>query len=229
MESLAIVLFCITLIGVIANIGFIIYSSIKKEFRYIPKKLSILLIVSIVAFVGSTTFYGIVQSPKSKAKYEASQKSKEEEKSQKELAEAEKKADEEVYKSDDRFTITSEANTNDAVDEIYYKAKENSVKAKEDDIKEAIKFIADNYNNYWMDNETMHKTMYYGSLLECAERDKAKDNQKGLDYTIYSLGEDAVEVVKFVYRKAEKVDDTSTQSNLEQIKKLLDKIPSNLK
>ena len=75
----------------------------------------------------------------------------------------------------------------------------------------------------------MHKTMYYGSLLECAERDKAKDNQKGLDYTIYSLGEDAVEVVKFVYRKAEKVDDTSTQSNLEQIKKLLDKIPSNLK
>lgn len=75
MEGLAISLFYMTLIGIIASIGLIIYSVIKKEFKYRLKKLSILLGIFIVAFIGSTVFYGSVQSPKSKAKFEANEKS----------------------------------------------------------------------------------------------------------------------------------------------------------
>ncbi|NRT88719.1 hypothetical protein [Clostridium beijerinckii] len=259
MEGLALILFYLTLIGTIASIGLIIYSAVKKKFKYKPKQLAIILGIFIVAFIGSTIFYGSVQSPESKAKFEASQKAKEEEKAQKELAEKEEKENEEkqkqedqkvkenskdtvetvqkeespvvaeVPKADDRFIIKSEPNTSAAVDEIYYKAKEKAATATEDDLKEAIKFISNNYNNYWVDNETMHKTMYYGSLLECAKKDKAKENQKGIDYAIYSLGEDTVQVVKYVYRKVEKVEDSSTQSNLRQIKKSLDKISDDYK
>lgn len=261
MEGLGLILFYLTLIGIIASIGLIIYSVIKKDFRYRPKKLSMVLVVFILAFIGSTIFYGLVQSPESKAKYEANQKAKVEEKYQKELVEKQKKAEEEKLKQeeeqvnkeaeaktdvketkdapvevkedepkvDNRFSIKSEPNTSAAVDEFYYKAKEKAATATEDDLKEAIKFINDNYNNYWTDNETMHKTMYYGSLLELSKKDKAKENQKGIDYVIYSLGGNAVQVVKYVYRKVEKAEDTSTQSNLKQIKKSLDKIPGNYK
>lgn len=264
MEGLALILFFLTLIGIIANIILIIYSIIKKDFKYRPKKLSIVLIGFIVAFIGSTIFYGAVQTPESKAKYEANQKAKAEAAAaQKELAEQEKKVDEEKLKekeqqikevtktiveekpvkdnkvevevkeespkADDRFVIKSEPNTSAAVDEFYYKAKKDAITATEENLKEAIKFISDNYNNYWTDNEKMHKTMYYGYLLESAKKDKAKENQKGIDYTIYSLGTDAVQVVKYVYRNADKIDDAATKSNLDQIKKSLNKIPSEYK
>lgn len=261
MEGLAIVLFYITLVGVIVNIGLIIYSIIKKDFKYRPKKLGRVLIVFIVAFIGSTIFYGTVQSPESKEKYEASQKAKEEEKNQKELAETEKKAEDEKLKqeyqqakeysetktesepkediqvevkeedpkADDRFTIKADENTTAAVDELYYKAKEHASTATEDDLKEAIKFISDNYNNYWTNNDTMRKTMYYGSFLYNAKKEKAKENQKGIDFIICELGSDTQQAVKYVYRNIEKVEDTSTQSNLNQIKKGLDKISDKYK
>lgn len=253
MEGLAIVLFYITLIGVIASIGLIIYSLIKKDFKYRPKKLAIVLGIFIVAFIGSTIFYGTVQSPESKAKYEASQKAKEEERAQKELVEAKKKAEEEnhkqedqqtkedsevktepaqkedipveaevseeVPKADDRFAITASPNTTAAVDELVLRAKKDSSNATDIEIKEAVKFINDNYNNYWADNSIMEKTMYYGALLEYSN----KDND------IKSLGADTVQVVKYIYRKVEKVEDDSTQSNLKQIKKSLDKISDEYK
>lgn len=38
-----------------------------------------------------------------------------------------------------------------------------------------------------------------------------------------------MQVVKNIYRKIEKVEDTSTQLNLKQIKKSLDKIPDEYK
>ena len=39
------------------------------------------------------------------------------------------------------------------------------------------------------------------------------------------LGNDSVQVVKYVYTNVKKIDDESTQSNLVQIKKSLDLIP----
>lgn len=52
--------------------------------------------------------------------------------------------------------------------------------------------------------------MYYGALLEYSNEDKI----------IKKLGLDSEQVVKYIYRKVEKVEDSSTQSNLEQIKNL---------
>lgn len=271
MESLALILFYISLIGILVSIGLIIYNVIKKEFKHKKKKLLLTLVAFVILFIGSTIFYGAVQSPESKAEYEASQKAKAKEEAKKELAEKEKKAEEEKQKQEqatqeekneqevkakeeektdaeikedlpaktevkeetpktnDEIVITSEPNTTAAVDEIINKGKEDASKASEEDIKKAIQFINNNYNNYWTDNETMHKGMYYGSLLEYAKRDKAKENQKGLDYTIYSLGTDTVQVIKYVYRNAETIEDIATQSNLEQIKKSLNNIPSDYK
>lgn len=248
MEVLALILFYISLIGILISIGLIIYRAIKKELKYEKKKLLLKLVTFIILFIGSIIFYGTVQSPESKAKYEASQKSKTEE-AEKELVEKEKKTEEEGKQQQDaqeeknkqeakieseikenkKLVIASEPNTTAAVDEIINKGNEDSSKASEEDIKRAIKFINDNYNNYWTDNETMHKGMYYGSLLEYAKRDKAKENQKGLDYTIYSLGVDTVQVIKYVYRGAETKEDEATQSNLRQIEKSLNSISNDYK
>lgn len=262
MEVFALILFYIFLLGIMGSVICLIISLIKKTFKFTRKQILIALSISFIGFVVSTIFYGKVQSPESKAKYEASQKAKEEEKAKKELLEKEKKAEEEkqkqiaqennkqeentkteikedvlgkiepkeeATKTDDRFIITSEPNTTDAVTELYYKAKEKATKATEDDLKEAIKFINDNYNNYWIDNETMHKTLYFGSLLHCAKLEEAKKNQKNVDYAIYKLGSDTEQVVKYIYRGEEKIEDSSTQTNLKQIKKSLENIPDEYK
>lgn len=134
-----------------------------------------------------------------------------------------KEKKEEVSKEDkiedNRFVITASLNTSAAVDELILRGKTNSKSATKNDIKEAIKFIEDNYNKYWIDNETMQKTMYYGALLEYSNESK----------DIKELGSDSEQVVKYVYRKADKIEDDSTQSNLRQIKKSLDKIPDEYK
>ena len=75
----------------------------------------------------------------------------------------------------------------------------------------------------------MHKGMYYGSLLEYAKKDKAKENPKGIDGKIYDLGVDTVQVIKYVYRGVDKIEDDSTQANLRQIEKSLNNIPNNFK
>lgn len=53
--------------------------------------------------------------------------------------------------------------------------------------------------------------MYYGYLLEYGYKDTNK--------AYAELGMDAYQVVKYVYRGAEKVEDISTQENLKQIVK----------
>ena len=123
------------------------------------------------------------------------------------------------WNNDGTFKLDAEPNTSAAVDEIVLMAKEHSPNATDIEIKEAVKFINENYNNYWTDNSLMEKTMYYGALLEYSNKNK----------DIKNLGTDTVQVVKYVYRKAEKVEDSSTQSNLIQIKKSLDKIPDDYK
>lgn len=132
-------------------------------------------------------------------------------------------------KIDDRFIIKAQPNTTAAIDEFYYKTKENAGKFTEDEIKEAVKFINANYNDYWTNNDKMHKVLYYGYLLQNIKADKTKIDKNSIDYNLYQLGVDSVQVVKYVYRNVEKVDDTSTQSNLKQIKKSLDLIPAKYK
>ncbi|OPJ58107.1 hypothetical protein [Clostridium chromiireducens] len=76
-------------------------------------------------------------------------------------------------------------------------------------------FINNNYNNYWSDNNTMRKAMYYGALLE---NSNSGEHMK-------ELGKDTVQAVKYVYINVEKIGDKSTQANLVRIKKSLDLIP----
>lgn len=132
---------------------------------------------------------------------------------------AENSSNKESKEEKDIRFIVKEENTSSAVDELVLRGKENSKNATEDDIKEAIKFINDNYDNYWTDNETMHKGMYYGSLLEYAKHDADTEN----------LGMDTVQVIKYIYRGAEKIEDDSTQENLRQIEKSLNNISNNFK
>ncbi len=111
-----------------------------------------------------------------------------------------------------------EPNTSEMVDYIYYQAKDE-IETKglsEEKRDEAVKFLVDNYPNYFVDNETMEKTMYYGCYLDIGCRD---------DELPYSdLGTDAYQVIKYVYRGAEKIEDNATQENLKQIKESLEKL-----
>ena len=98
MEILALILFYMSIVGILVNIVTIIYNVIKKEFKHKKKKLLFTLVTFVMLFIGSTIFYGTVQSPESKAKYEASQEAKSEEETKKELSEKEKKVEEEKQK-----------------------------------------------------------------------------------------------------------------------------------
>ncbi len=115
-----------------------------------------------------------------------------------------------------------EPNTSEMVDYIYYQAKDeietNGLSEEKRD--EAVKFLVDNYPNYFVDNETMEKTMYYGCYLDIG----CKDDE--LPYE--DLGTDAYQVVKYVYRGAEKIEDNGTQENLKQIKESLNELGFNV-
>ena len=112
--------------------------------------------------------------------------------------------------------ITAESNTSQKVDKIMLKAKEDSKMITEDIKKEAMEFIRNNKSNFYKDNETMEKAIYYGYLLERAYE---KNDKK-----YANLGMDVYQAVKYVYRGVEKIDDVATQENLKQIEKDLEKI-----
>lgn len=111
---------------------------------------------------------------------------------------------------------TTEPNTSQRVDEIAKNAKENAKNMNDNLKEEAIQYIKDNKDDFYKDNETMEKAMYYGYLLEYAYEDSNKN--------LANLGQDVYQAIKYVYRGAEKIDDTATQENLRQIEKDLDNI-----
>ena len=110
-----------------------------------------------------------------------------------------------------------EANTSAMVDSIVNKAKADADGQLDlDTCKEALSYLKDNYPDYFTDNETMEKVMYYGAFLEYSFEGK------GINDTCATLGQDALQSVKYVYRGADSVEDQATQSNLEQVKESLD-------
>lgn len=107
-----------------------------------------------------------------------------------------------------------EPNTSAMVDYIVTKAKTDSETITEEQKQEAVNFIKDNFQNYFKDNDTMEKTIYYGALLEySSEKDSDLSN----------LGKDTVKAAKSVYRGSEKPEDKATQTNLRQVKESLKK------
>lgn len=110
-----------------------------------------------------------------------------------------------------------EANTSAMVDSIVNKAKSDADGQLDlDNCKEALSYLKDNYPNYFTDNETMEKVMYYGAFLEYSFEGK------GINDVCATLGQDALQTVKYVYRGADAIEDESTQSNLRQVKESLD-------
>lgn len=115
--------------------------------------------------------------------------------------------------------LKSAPNTSEAVDEIITISKKDAQRLSGSEMNKAIIFINNNYNNYWSDNYTMERTIYYGALLG-----NINSNEH-----IKKLGNDSVEVVKYIYTNTGKIEDKSTQDNLLQIKKSLDLIPDSYK
>ena len=113
-------------------------------------------------------------------------------------------------------TTSAQSNTSAKVDEIARQAKADAQSVDEAKTNEAIAYIRNNYPNYFVDNETMEKTMYYGYLLEYAYKDT--------NITYAELGMDAYQAVKYVYRNVESVEDNATQENLKQISEGLSNI-----
>lgn len=122
-------------------------------------------------------------------------------------------------KSSEKTTVSEpapEPNTSAMVDYISRQAKQDSKTSDNVKLNEAVSFIKSNYPNYFTDNSTMEQTMYYGYLLEYAYQNDSSNK------TLANLGQDAYQVVKYVYRGAETTDSESVQSNLKQIKNALD-------
>lgn len=107
-----------------------------------------------------------------------------------------------------------ESNTSKMVDYIASQAKESATAVTDEKLDEALTFIYENYPDYYKDNETMEKAMYYGYYLEYAY--SQTDSQSYAD-----LGTDVYQAVKYVYRNQETTDETHTQENLRQINEKL--------
>lgn len=125
-------------------------------------------------------------------------------------------ATEAIVNEEQSEITTAKPNTSSKVDEISRQAKADAKNIDNEKTIEAVNYIKENYPYYFTSNEVMEKTMYYGYLLEYGYNDKNNDYA--------DLGMDAYQVVKYVYRGTEKVEDISTQENLKQISKDLDKI-----
>lgn len=106
-----------------------------------------------------------------------------------------------------------EKNSNAALDAILGIAKEHSSIVLKVDEKKAIKYLYDNYPNYYDSNEKMELAMYYGALLDYANSDALRESQ---------IGFKALECVKYIYRKADTVLSQDTQLHLEKLNKLFD-------
>lgn len=106
-----------------------------------------------------------------------------------------------------------EKNSNAALDAILEIAKEHSSILLKVDEKKAIKYLYDNYPNYYDSSEKMELAMYYGALLDYANFDELRESQ---------IGFKALECVKYVYRKTDTVLSQDTQLHLEKLNKLFD-------
>ena len=112
-------------------------------------------------------------------------------------------------------TISPEAqaapNSFSQVASITRQARDAANSATEHDISTAYEYIKANYTDCFKDNATMEQMMYYGWLLEYTY----EGNTEKQDY--YTLGQDAEQLVKYVYRGADTTDSDSTKTSMEQI------------
>lgn len=112
------------------------------------------------------------------------------------------------FNDDGSFKLDSKRGTDEAVMEIYNKAKEDS------DTYDNIPTIIENMNNYmvnpWKDENTMEQLIYFGTVI---------DNNKYSNDKEKIIGNKFVTVVKYVYRGAETKEEAEVGKNI-----LMDKL-----
>lgn len=116
-----------------------------------------------------------------------------------------------------------EPNTSSMVDYLIRQGKAKVDEATEEELNTALEFIKNNIDNLFADNETMEKTIYYGSLLEYYYAID-HDSYKGFNDIRGEIGMDAVQAVKYVYRNTETPEDQHATENIRQIKENLAKL-----
>ena len=108
--------------------------------------------------------------------------------------------------------------TSAQADSIARKARDTANSATDEDISTAYEYIKANYTDCFKDSTTMEQMMYYGWLLEY----KYEGDTEKQDY--YTLGQNAEQLAKYVYRGSDTADSDSTKANIEQVGKSIDAI-----
>ncbi len=108
--------------------------------------------------------------------------------------------------------------TSAQADSIARKARDAANSATDEDISTAYEYIKANYTDCFKDDTTMEQMMYYGWLLEY----KYEGDTEKQDY--YTLGQNAEQLAKYVYRSSDTADSDSTKANIEQVGKSIDAI-----
>ncbi|MBB6622582.1 hypothetical protein H7E67_03980 [Clostridium gasigenes] len=107
------------------------------------------------------------------------------------------------FNEDGSFKLDTDRGTDEAMTEIYHKAKEDC------NIYDNIPTIIENMNNYmynpWENQNMMEQLIYFGTIID--------NNKYASDKEKY-IGRKFVTVVKYVYRGAESVEDATLGRNL---------------
>lgn len=114
-----------------------------------------------------------------------------------------------------RPKFTAKKNSTEMVEQIARTAKANIDSFSTKDANKIIETIQKANHNYYTDNTTMERFMWYGYLLDY----KYPDNDARSE-----LGTDLYQAIKYVYRGMESVSDSSTRENWSQIDKDLARI-----
>lgn len=104
--------------------------------------------------------------------------------------------------------FSSEKNTSAMVDEIALTAKASADVLTDEQSAQIIEAIRSAEHNFYNSPEDMETYMWYGYLLDYKYDDSDPRSE---------LGTDLCQSIKYVYRTAESIEDSSTQENLSQI------------
>lgn len=112
-------------------------------------------------------------------------------------------------------TFTAEPRTSKMVDQIALTAKANAGNLNDDQVNAIINDVRSVNHNFYSDEPSMLKYMWYGYLLDY----KFEDNNARS-----SLGQDVYQAVKNIYRNTDTLESDATQANFRQIDKSLQEI-----
>ena len=111
--------------------------------------------------------------------------------------------------------FTAEPNTSKMTDQIALTAKASAEKLSDDQVNAIINDIRSANHNFYADEASMLKYMWYGYLLDYKFEDS---NARS------SLGQDVCQAVKNIYRNTDTLESDATQANFRQIDKSLQRI-----